>query len=152
MKEQEEKRKAQEEQRKAQEEQRKAQEEKRKAQEQFLKEQEEKRKAQEEQRKAQEELRKAQEQARVEREAAKKARKEMEEYRKKPTFEERVVETRVYKSNFYKWERVHSAEAVDVATGITAKAQNYYTEGGAKEHARINLKAILLEKGIIRKD
>ena len=92
------------------------------------------------------------EQARVAREAEEKTRRELEEYLKKPTFEERVVETHVYKSNFYKWEWVHSAKAVDVATGITAKAQNYESKGGAKEHARINLKAILLEKGIIRKD
>ena len=133
---------------------------------QFLKEQGEKRKAEEEKRKAEEEKRKAQEaedrareakraaeeQARIAREAEEKARRELEEYLKKPTFKERVVETRVYKSNFYKWKWVHSAEAVDVATGISAKAQNYQSKDEAKELARIYLKAILLEKGIIRKD
>ena len=31
---------------------------------------------------------------------------------------------------------MHSAEAVDVATGISAKAQNYKSKSGAKEHAR----------------
>ena len=71
---------------------------------------------------------------------------------KKPTFNERRITVEVYKSNFYKWERVHSAEAVDVATGISAKAKNYKSKSGAKEHARENLKAILLERGIICKD
>ena len=70
----------------------------------------------------------------------------------KPTFAERVVEARITKQGFYKGEWTYSAEAVDVATGIKAKAKNYYSKGGAKEHARINLKAILLEQGIIRED
>ena len=47
---------------------------------------------------------------------------------------------------------MYTAEAVDVATEIRAKAKNYESKGGAKEHARTNLKAILLERGIIRKD
>ena len=47
---------------------------------------------------------------------------------------------------------MHSAEVVDVATGIRAEAKNYKSRGGAKEHARANLKAKLLEQGIIRKD
>ena len=85
-------------------------------------------------------------------EVEEKARRELEEYLKKPTFAERVVETRITKRGFYKWEWKYSAEAVDVATGIKAEAKNYESEGGAKEHARINLKAILLERGVIRKD
>ena len=119
---------------------------------QLLKEQEEKRRAQEAEDRAKDALRAAEKQARVARWAEDKVRRELEEYLKKPTFEERVVKTRVYKSNFYKWQWVHSAEAEDVATGITAKAQNYQSKGGAEVHARINLKAILLERGIIRKD
>ena len=119
---------------------------------QFLKEQEEKRRAQEAENRAREAQRVAEEQARVAREAEEKARRELEEYLKKPTFAERVVEARITRKGFYRWEYVYTAEAVDVATGTTAKARNYKSEGGAKEHARINLKAILLEKGIIRKD
>ena len=71
---------------------------------------------------------------------------------KQPTFAERRIETEITRSGFYKWEYVHSAEAVDVATGIRAKAKNYKSKGGAKEHARANLKAKLLEQGIIRED
>ena len=71
---------------------------------------------------------------------------------KQPTFAERVIETKITRSGFYKWEYVHSAEAVDVATGIGVEAKNYKSKGGAKEHARANLKAKLLEQGIIRKD
>ena len=126
---------------------------------QVLKEEAEKRKAQEEQRKAQEAedrareaQRVAEEQARVACEAAEKARREVEEYRKKPTFEEMVVEIHVSSGNFHNWKWVYTAEAVDVATGITAKGKNYKSKDDAKKHARINLKAILLEKGIIRKD
>ena len=119
---------------------------------QVLKEQAETRKAKEAEDRAREEQREAEEQARVAHEAEEKARKELKEYLKKTTFDERVVEIHVSSGNFYKWEWVYSAKAVDVATGITAKAQNYYTKGGAKEHARIYLQAILLERGIIRKD
>ena len=68
-----------------------------------------------------------------------------------PTFAERVVETRITWHNIYAWKEAYTAEAVDVATGIRAKAKNYHTEGGAKENARKFLKAILLERGIIRK-
>ena len=78
--------------------------------------------------------------------------KELEEYLKKPTFAERRIETKITRSGFYRWEYVHTAEAVDVATGIRAKAKNYKSKDGAKEHARANLKAILLERGVIRKD
>ena len=119
---------------------------------QLLKEQEEKRKAQEAEDRAREAQRVAEEQARVEREAAEKTRRELEEYLKKPTFEERVVETDVSGGNFYRWEWVYSAEAVDVATGIKAEVQNYQSKDGAEERARKHLKAILLERGIIRKD
>ena len=71
---------------------------------------------------------------------------------KQPTYAERRIETEITRSGFYKWEYVHSAEAVDVATGIGAEAKNYKSKGGAKEHARANLKAKLLEQGIIRED
>ena len=80
------------------------------------------------------------------------AQRKLEEYLKKPTFNERRIEADVYRSGLYKWEYVHSAEARDVATGITAKAKNYKSKGGAIEHAKLSLKAILLDKGIIRKD
>ena len=70
---------------------------------------------------------------------------------KQPTFAERGIETKITRSGFYKWEYVHSAEAVDLATGIRAKAKNYKSKDDAKEHARANLKAKLLEQGIIRK-
>ena len=46
----------------------------------------------------------------------------------------------------------HHAKAKDVATGIEAEAKHYYSVGGAKEHARTNLKASLLVRGNIRKD
>ena len=68
---------------------------------------------------------------------------------KKPTFAERDVKTDITREGFYKWEYVYTAEAVDVATGIMAKAKNYQSRDGAKEHARINLKDILQKKGII---
>ena len=71
---------------------------------------------------------------------------------KQPTFAERGIETKITRSGLYKREYVHSAEAVDVATGIRAEAKNYKSKGGAKEHARANLKAKLLEQGIIRND
>ena len=126
---------------------------------QFLKEQEEKRKAQEEEekerkakREAEERERAMAEERRLALEAEEKARKELEEYLKKPTFAERVVEARITRQGFKKLEWKCSAEAEDVATGIKAKAKDYYSKDGAKEHARINLKAILLERGIIRKD
>ena len=119
---------------------------------QVLKEQAEKRKAKEAEDRAREEQRVAEEQARVEREAAEKARRELEEYLKKPTFAERVVETRITREGFHKWQYKYTAEAVDVATGIKAEAKNYKSKDGAKDHARTNLKAILLERGIIRKD
>ena len=71
---------------------------------------------------------------------------------RQPTFGERNINTYITDSGFYKWKYVHSAEAVDVDTGIRVKAKHYKSEGGAKEHARANLKAKLLEQGIIRKD
>ena len=71
---------------------------------------------------------------------------------KQPTFAERNIDTYITQSGFYKWEYVHTAEAVDVATGTRAKAKNYKSQDGAKEHARANLKAKLLEQGIICKD
>ena len=126
---------------------------------QLLKEQEAKRRAQEREERAREAEREAEKKARekeeelrVAREAAEKAKRELEEYLKKPTFAERVVETRITRHNIYAWKEAYTAEAVDVATGVRAKAKNYYTEGGAKENARKFLKAILLERGIIRKD
>ena len=96
--------------------------------------------------------REKEEELRVARDAAEKAKRELEEYLKKPTFAERVIETRITRHNIYAWKEAYTAEAVDVATGIRAKAKNYHTEGGAKENARKFLKAILLERGIIRKD
>ena len=126
---------------------------------QFLKEQEDKCRAQEAEERAREAVRKAEKEARdkeeeskVACEAAEKAQRELKEYLKKPTFAERVVETRITRHNIYAWKEVYTAEALDVATGIRAKAQNYHTEGGAKENARKFLKAILLEREIIRKD
>ena len=68
---------------------------------------------------------------------------------KKPKFEERNVTCFVYRSNWYKFEYVYSAKAIDVATGIEAKGQNYKSKSGAKEHARANLKEELLKRGII---
>ena len=47
---------------------------------------------------------------------------------KQPTFAERRIETEITRSGFYKWEYVHSAEAVDVATGIRAKAKSNQKE------------------------
>ena len=70
----------------------------------------------------------------------------------KPTFAERVVEAHITRQGFHGFEWKYTAEAVDVATEIKAKARNYYSKDGAMEHARINLKAILLERGIIRED
>ena len=123
---------------------------------QFLKEQKDKRRAQEAEkrarkavRKAEKEAREKEEEQRVACEAEEKAKRELEEYRKMPTFAERVVETRITRHiiSIYWWKEVYTA----VATGIRAEAQNYYTDGGAKENARKFLKAILLERGIIRK-
>ena len=71
---------------------------------------------------------------------------------KQPAFAERNIDTYITRSGFYKWEYVHTAEAVDVATGTRVKANNYKSKDGANEHARANLKAKLLEQGIIRKD
>ena len=126
---------------------------------QLLKEQEEKRRAQAEEERAREEERKAKERERAmaeERRLAlereEKARKELEEYLKKPTFAERRIETEITRSGFHNnWEWKHTAEAVDVGTRIKALARKY-TKDGAKENARANLKAILLERGFIRKD
>ena len=71
---------------------------------------------------------------------------------KKPTFAERVIETRITKEGFHGVQWTFTAEAVDVVSGTRAKAKNYKSKGGAKEHARKNLKAILVEQGFIRKD
>ena len=70
----------------------------------------------------------------------------------KPTFDERIVETHITWKGVHAWELKYNAKAKDVATGIEAEAKHYYSKGGAKEHARTNLKAILLERGIIRKE
>ena len=109
-------------------------------------------KAREAKREAKERVRAMAEERRLALKAEEKARRELEEYLKKLTFAERVVETHITKRGFYKWEWTYTAEAVDVVTGIKAEAKNYKSEGGAKEHARINLKAILLERGVIHKD
>ena len=127
--------------------------------EEFLEEQK-KRQAEEEQRRLAEEERRreAERRERAEDERLREQREKeetqrrLEEYLKKPTFNERRVEAHVYKSNYYKWREVHSAKACDVATGITAKAQNRKSKSDAKKHAKLNLKAILLDKGVIRKD
>ena len=70
----------------------------------------------------------------------------------KPTFSERVISVTVSFGNFHAWQWGYTAEAVDEATGISAKAQNYQSKSGAKKHALENLKAILLDRGIIRPD
>ena len=109
----------------------------------------------EEQRKrkeAEERRRLAEEQKLKEQREKEETQRRLKEYLKKPTFNERRITVEVYKSNLYRLEWVHSAKAVDVATGISAKAKNYKSKSGAKEHARENLKAILLERGIIHKD
>ena len=71
---------------------------------------------------------------------------------RKPTFAERVVETDVSSGNFHRWKWVYTGKATDVATGITAKAGNYKSKDGAEKHAKINLKAILQERGIIHNE
>ena len=126
---------------------------------QFLKEQEDKRRAQEAEERAREAVRKAEKEARdkeeestVAREAAEKVQRELDEYLKKPTFAERVIETHITRHIIYAWKEAYTAVAVDVATGIRVETQNYYTKDGAEEIARKSLKAILLERGIIRKD
>ena len=131
---------------------REAEEEQKRIEEEKRKEEQRRKEAEEEQRKAEERRRKAEEQKLKEQREKEEAQRKLEEYLKKPTFNERRITVEVYKSNFYKWKKVHSAEAVDVATGISAKAKNYKSKSGAKEHARENLKTILLERGIIRKD
>ena len=68
---------------------------------------------------------------------------------KKPKFEERNINCFVYKSGVHDFEYVHSAKAIDVATGIEAKGQNYKSKSGAKKHAHANLKEELLKRGII---
>ena len=126
---------------------------------QFLKEQEGKRKAQEAAERAEEAKREAEREAkakeeerRVAREAEEKARMELEEYLKKPTFNERLIEVGITQSNIYNWKRVHTAEAEDVGSGIRTKAKNFASKHRAMDHARAKLKAILLDRGIIRKD
>ena len=131
---------------------REAEEEQKRIEEERRKEEQRRKEAEEEQRKADERRRVAEEEKLKEQREKEEAQKKLEEYLKKPTFNERRITVDVYRSNFYRWEWVHSAEAVDVATGISAKAQNYKSKSGAKEHARENLKAILLDRGIIRKD
>ena len=131
---------------------REAEEEQRRLAEEKQKEEERRKQAEEEKRREAERRRKAEEERLREQREKEEAQRKLEEYLKKPTFNERRVEAHVYKSNIYRWKYVHSAEARDVATGITAKAQNYKSKSGAKENAKLNLKAILLDKGIIRKD
>ena len=131
---------------------REAEEEQRRLAEEKQKEEERRKQAEEEKRSEAERRQKAEEERLREQREKEEAQRKLEEYLKKPTFNKRRIEAHVYKSNIYKWEYVHSAEARDVATGITAKAKNYKSKGGAIEHAKLNLKAILLDKGIIRKD
>lgn len=78
------------------------------------------------------------------------AREELKEYLQLPTFADRVITVRITREEIHRWKYVYTAEAVDTGTGITARARNYRSKNGAKEHARINLKAILLERGLIR--
>ena len=68
---------------------------------------------------------------------------------RKPTFEERNINSFVYKSNYYKGKRVNSAKAIDVATGKEAKGKNQKRKHEAIELARANLKEELLKEGII---
>ena len=74
---------------------------------------------------------------------------EIEPVAKKPKFEERKITSFVYKSNWYDWKRVHSARAIDVATGKEAKGQNEKKKHKAIELARANLKKELLKEGSI---
>ena len=131
---------------------REAEQEQRRLAEEKHKEEERRKQAEEEQRREAERRRIAEEERLREQKEKEEAQKKIEEYLKKPTFNERRIEAHVYHSGIHDWEYKHSAEARDIATGITAKAKNYESKGGAIEHAKLNLKAILLDKGIIRKD
>ena len=122
-----------------------------KAQQDNLRAQETVKRAREAEREAVKKVREKEEELRVAHEAEQKAKRDLD-YLKKPTFAERIVETHNTWRGFHAWEWKYNAKAKDVATGIEAEAKHYYSEGGAKEHARTNLKAILLERGIIRKD
>ena len=64
-------------------------------------------------------------------------------------FEDRDITWSIYKSGLHKFQYVHSAKAIDVATGIEVKAKNYRSKIGAREHALANLKEELLKRGII---
>ena len=131
----------------------KAEEEQERIEEERRKEEQRRKQAEEEQRKADERRRVAEEQKLKEQREKEEARRKLEEYLKKPTFNERRPGIRVdIDSGFYRWEWSYSAKAVDVATGLSAEAKHYASEGGAREHALNYLKAILLDKGIIRKD
>ena len=123
-----------------------------KAQQDNLRAQEAVKRAREAFRKAEKEVREKEEELRVAREAEEKAKRDLEEYLKKRTFAERIVETHITWRGFHAWEWKYNAKAKDVATGIEAEAKHYYSKDDAKEHAITNLKAILLERGIIRKD
>ena len=131
---------------------RESEEERKRIEEERRKEEQRRKQGEVEQFKSEERRRVAEEQKLKEQREKEEAQRKLEEYLKKPTFNERRIKVDVYKSNFYRWEWVHSAEAVDVATGISAKAQNYASKGESKEHAQQNLKDILLERGIIHKD
>ena len=75
---------------------------------------------------------------------------ESEDFQCTQTFADRVVEDRITWTGFDNWEYKFVAEAVDVATGITVTSGKYLSQGGAKKHARADLKEILLQKRIIQ--
>ena len=133
-----------------------AEKEQKRIEEERRKEEQRRKQAEEEQRKMEERRRPVEEQKLIDKEQKEKeeAQRKLEEFLKKPTFDERRpwIKVDVSNGNFYRWEWVYSAKAVDVATDISAEAKNYASKGGAKEHALNYLKAILLEKGIVRKD
>ena len=68
------------------------------------------------------------------------------------TFTNRVVDDRITWTGFHNWSYKFIAEAVDIATGITVMSGKSFSEKSATMRARANLKAILLQKGIIQED
>ena len=78
--------------------------------------------------------------------------RELQKYLKKPTFSERRIKDYGPTICLRGIEVRFSAEAIDEATGIKGKGKNLKSRSGAKKHAREDLKRILLDKDIIRKD
>ena len=126
-----------------------------------LKEKEERRKVEEENARIKKEKDIQKERARKAEEEERRLKREVDEYLAKPIFAERRITYDVDSgwhswehkySGFVRWQYKYTATAKDEGSGITAEAQHYDSEHGAKEHARENLRAKLLHKGIIRKD